>query len=117
MIELSKGDIAGLRDRLEAVREELDTLLASTAEGVRPVGLDQPIGRLSRVDALQQQSMLVANRTSAKRRRQQVEAALRRIDEDEYGDCAGCGEPIDPRRLNAQPEAPLCVACQGRRER
>jgi DnaK suppressor protein len=117
MGELSKSDIAALGDRLEALRDELDALLASTAERARPVDLDQPIGRVSRVDALQQQSMLVANRAAASQRRQRVEAALRRIAQDEYGDCVRCGEPIDPRRLDAHPEAPLCVACQELRER
>ena len=106
-----------LRDRLVALRDELNARLTNTAEDARPVDLDQPIGRLSRVDAMQQQSMLAANRTAVMRRCQQVEAALRRIDEDEYGDCASCGEPIDPRRLEATPEAPLCVVCQGLRER
>jgi DnaK suppressor protein len=114
---LSKSEIAELSERLEALREELDSLLASSAERARPVDLDQPIGRVSRVDALQQQSMLAANRTAALRRRQSVDAALRRIAEGEYGECVGCGESIDPRRLTAQPEAPLCVACQQRRER
>ena len=111
MAEISESEIAVLRARLEALRDELDALLTSTVKAARPVDLDQPIGRLSRVDAMQQQSMLAANRTAAKRRRQQVDAALRRIEELEYGDCAVCGEPIDTRRLEAQPEAPLCVAC------
>ena len=117
MAEISESEIAVLRARLEALRDELDALLTSTVKAARPVDLDQPIGRLSRVDAMQQQSMLAANRTAAQRRRQQVDAALRRIEEAEYGDCAVCGEPIDARRLEAQPEAPLCVACQGLRER
>jgi DnaK suppressor protein len=114
---MTASDTLGARARLEVLRDELDALLSGTANGARPVDLDEPIGRLSRVDAMQQQSMLAANRTAASRRRQQVVAALRRIDDDDYGDCAVCGEPIDPRRLEAQPEAPLCVACQGRRER
>jgi DnaK suppressor protein len=117
MNELSDSEVAALRDRLQTLRGEIDVLLSSSAEGARPVDLDQPIGRLSRVDALQQQSMLAANRATAMRRRHQIDAALRRIDEDEYGDCASCGEPIDPRRLEAQPEAPLCMPCQSQRER
>jgi DnaK suppressor protein len=114
---LSDTDVERLRAQLEALRLELDALLENTAEGARPVDLGEPIGRLSRVDAMQQQSMLAANRTAAMRRRQQVDAALRRILDEEYGECASCGEFIDPRRLDAQPEAPMCVACQGLRER
>ncbi len=114
---LSKSEIAGLGGRLEGLRDELDALLASTAERARPVDLEQPIGRISRVDALQQQSMLAANRAAASQRRQRVAAALRRIAQDEYGECVRCGESIDPRRLAAQPEAPLCVPCQELRER
>jgi DnaK suppressor protein len=113
----NSADLEVLRGRLEALRDDLDAMVANSADGARPVDLDQPIGRISRVDALQQQSMLVANRAAAMRRRQQVDAALRRLESDEYGDCASCGEPIDPRRLAAQPEAPMCVSCQGLRER
>lgn len=116
MTRITDGEISRLRGRLEADRDELDALLAGSAAGARPVDLDQPIGRVSRVDALQQQSMLAANRAAASRRRLQVEAALQRIEDGEYGDCASCADPIDPRRLDARPEAPLCVKCQARGE-
>jgi len=115
--ELSEEEIQDLDRRLKALHDELEALLTNTAESARPVDLDQPIGRLSRVDALQQQSMLTANRSAARRRLQQVEAARRRIEAGEYGECARCGEAIDPRRLEAKPEAPLCITCQGLRER
>ena len=117
MADLSDANIASLQRQLEAMGVELDAMLSGSAEAARPVELDQPIGRLSRVDAMQHQSMLTANRAAAIRRRQQVDAALRRIDEQDYGDCASCGDPIDLRRLEARPEAPLCVGCQGMRER
>jgi DnaK suppressor protein len=117
MSGIIQSDLQGHRDRLLTLRDELDALLAGTAEGSRPVDLDQPIGRLSRVDAMQQQSMAAASHASAQRRRQQIEAALRRIDEGEYGECRSCGEPIESRRLDAFPETPFCVVCQGLRER
>ena len=117
MGEISEVEVSAIRRRLEALRGELDALLENTVESARPVDLEEPIGRLSRVDAMQQQSMLAANRAAAMRRRQQVAAALRRIEEGEYGECGNCGEDIDPRRLEAQPEAPLCLACQSLRER
>jgi RNA polymerase-binding transcription factor DksA len=45
------------------------------------------------------------------------EAALRRLDEERYGDCIDCGEPIPWPRLLAQPAAERCAACQGAYER
>lgn len=42
-----------------------------------------------------------------------IKAALRRMDEGEYGYCLTCGEPISEARLDILPEAPLCAACAG----
>jgi len=42
----------------------------------------------------------------------QVEAALRRLDAGNYGDCSSCGEPVPLDRLMVQPAAERCAACQ-----
>jgi RNA polymerase-binding protein DksA len=47
----------------------------------------------------------------------EVEAALVRMDDGSYGTCAGCGEPIGWPRLNAQPTAERCIACQEKVEK
>ena len=116
MDELDEPQIEELHGDLLTLRDELCELLSMSKDASRPVDLDQPIGRISRVDAMQQQSMLAANRQAAQRRRQLVTAAIERFREDEYGECLGCGEPIGYPRLKAQPEAPLCIACQSQRE-
>ncbi len=41
-----------------------------------------------------------------------IDAALRQIREGSYGQCARCGRPIARERLEARPEASLCVTCQ-----
>jgi len=41
-----------------------------------------------------------------------TEAALQRLEQGSYGDCADCGEPIALQRLLAQPAATRCAACQ-----
>ncbi|MEP5187360.1 MAG: TraR/DksA family transcriptional regulator [Marinomonas sp.] len=41
----------------------------------------------------------------------QITAAIARIDDGTYGECANCGDEISPQRLAVQPEAPLCMAC------
>jgi RNA polymerase-binding transcription factor DksA len=40
-----------------------------------------------------------------------VNRALSRLDAGDYGICTNCGEPIDPRRLEALPYAELCIFC------
>jgi len=45
-----------------------------------------------------------------------VDDALTRITEARYGACLGCREPIDPLRLEANPEAAFCTGCQNIRE-
>lgn len=48
---------------------------------------------------------------------QEIDAALRRIDEGGYGLCEECGREIDQRRLEAQPTAMRCIACQAQHEK
>ncbi len=74
--------------------------------------LDQDrVGRLSRIDALQSQAM---NNAIAARRKAQlarVDAALARLDEDEFGYCVRCGDKIGRKRLELDPTVSVCTQC------
>ncbi|MGI8699492.1 MAG: TraR/DksA family transcriptional regulator [Mycobacteriales bacterium] len=48
--------------------------------------------------------------------REQVRAALRRIDDGTYGTCVDCGTTLPDERLEARPEAARCVQCQAKVE-
>ena len=109
---LTPDHLRELRDALETLRAELDHVLSVGAESSRPVDLDEPIGRLSRMDALQQQSMAAANRRGAQARLRMVEAALGAMARGEYGECRRCEEEIQVARLRARPETPYCLPCQ-----
>ena len=103
------------RQKLEQLKSEITSLLESSEDDHQPVELDQARqGRLSRMDALQQQEMA----KDALRRRQheliRIEAALERIDKDEYGECLNCGEEISRKRLELDPAATLCIDCARR---
>ncbi|MGD8377493.1 MAG: TraR/DksA family transcriptional regulator [Acidobacteriota bacterium] len=52
-----------------------------------------------------------------RRRLQDVEAALRRVQTDDYGLCVSCGETISRKRLTAAPWVELCIDCQEEQER
>lgn len=94
--------------RLDALAAE-DT---ATKSARAPVQLDQQaVGRLSRMDALQNQAMAAAQSRRRQAERQRITAALRRIDEGEYGFCLECGEEIAPDRLAIDPALALCAGC------
>lgn len=46
-----------------------------------------------------------------------IERALQKLDEESYGACDACGEPIAPGRLEAMPDSVLCVECAARERR
>lgn len=109
---LTDAQLLELRAALMALDQQLVALIEQTTEGAAPVDIGEPIGRLSRMEAMQQQAMTAANRRASERRLSMVHMALGRLDRGEYGDCQSCDEPIAYRRLEARPEAALCLGCQ-----
>ncbi len=105
-------DPDAVRERLLARRDALTATARTRDEAAGTVELDQQRnGRLTRMDAMQAQAMASAGRERARREMQRIDAALRRLEAGEYGDCLRCEEPIDPRRLIADPAATLCIDC------
>ena len=115
--EWTAEELEGMRDRLESMQAEMEAHLLSTAQSSKTVDLDEPIGRLSRMDAIQQQKMAVANRRNTEIQLNQVRNALNALEAGAYGECRACEEPIRKARLYARPESPFCLACQQSRER
>ena len=111
MEPLTDDEIAEYGRRLTALRAELQRTLAGGEERARPVELTTAQGRVSRVDAMQQQQMALAEQRRIQARLRGVEQALKRVAEGEYGECGRCGGGIDRRRLEVRPEGPLCVPC------
>jgi len=107
-------DLDAIRQRLEAERDELLALSAGAAEERRPVELDQQsVGRLSRMDAMQVQAMAQAVEGRRRGRLQAIEAALKRLETDDFGYCSDCGEDIPAKRLEIDPATMRCVDCAG----
>lgn len=108
-------DLAFFRARLIEERNALLDADRRAETDRAPVTLDQEsVGRLSRMDALQVQAMAEAQARRRLAARQAIAAALRRIDEGEYGYCVTCGEDIAEARLLNSPEAPTCIGCARR---
>lgn len=111
-MNLTAAQLAAYREKLEAWRASLTGEDEKAAAWRKPAELDQQsVGRLSRMDAMQQREMAEAE---ARRRRAditRIDAALDRLEEGEYGWCLSCGEAIAAKRLDIDPAASQCVGC------
>lgn len=110
-------DLATFEQRLMARRTEIraDRDRGQQLDGGSPVELDQSrVGRLSRMDALQQQAMAQATSRRAEIELQRIEQALARLRSGEYGYCAKCEEEIAAARLQVDPATLLCIDCARR---
>ncbi len=110
--ELTQEQETELQADLRTLLVEHEDLLARQSDATDTVDLDQPIGRLSRIDAIQQQKMAQEQRRRVELRRGQLRQALGWLNEGDYGFCRRCEEPIGFRRLKARPESPFCLVCR-----
>ncbi|MGI9407307.1 MAG: TraR/DksA family transcriptional regulator [Hyphomicrobiaceae bacterium] len=98
--------------RLQARKQELSSLREISADARDTVALDQQsVGRLSRMDAMQQQAMAEATERQRAGELLRIEAALARLEDGEYGYCERCGEEIPDKRLEIDPSVATCVDC------
>lgn len=110
-------DLSAYRLEIESQLAALDAALRQAAAGAGTVELDQSsVGRLSRMDALQQQAMAQGMMERMRTRRRRLEAALRRIDDGSFGACCECGSELDEARLLQDPAAVFCADCMTERE-
>ena len=105
------------RDKLLALRAELQSVAEIGDESAAVVELDQSkVGRLSRMDAMQAQAMAKAAGDRRQIMLTKITAALKRLDDGDFGCCLECDEPINPKRLEFDPTANHCIECASKSE-
>ena len=99
----------------QLISDELVTLKQHIQElevRCQPISPDNAIGRLSRMEAIGERGVQQTALIAATERLQALQTALLRIEEDEdYGLCSRCDEPIALARLMLMPESRYCVRC------
>ena len=104
------------RKRLEEMRDELDRSI-SILQGERPgpvAGAGYPQDSADAGSTLSEADRTDAILHSARSQRDEVLAALARIEDNTYGLCVDCGREIPEGRLDARPDAARCVDCQAK---
>jgi DnaK suppressor protein len=106
-------DLKYFKKRLEQRFNEI----TGGQETVRPLELDHSrVGRLSRMEAMQQQAMTQAAARLTAIEEQRIRTALKRMASGDYGYCMRCDEEIAEGRLRVDPSALNCIACARRDE-
>lgn len=108
-------DLEHFKRLLTERQTNLQALSQMSLESRSAVELDQSkVGRLSRMDALQQQEMAKASEQQRSGELRRIEAALERIVDGDFGYCIDCGEDIAVKRLEVDPANAVCIDCAGR---
>ena len=83
-------------------------------EATKPIAPDVAIGRISRMDAINNKSVNEAALRTAEAKLNKLEMALKKIDDPKFGYCLRCGQEIPEGRLMIMPESIKCVNCAQR---
>ena len=108
---MREPELERFKKRLENMTELIRADLALSDPARDSIVPDSAIGRLTRIEAIQAQSMGDEGRRRQEARLRDVERALERIASGSYGTCIRCGARIPEGRLEIMPEAPYCIDC------
>ena len=100
-----------LKRNMEEAIDVQKTLIVSLAETSKPVAPDNAIGRLSRMEALNDRAVSEASLNAARHKLSRLENALGKVGQSDFGICVNCDNPIPSGRILLVPEATLCVPC------
>jgi len=95
-------------------KKKLLVKIEELKELTQPIAPDCAIGRVSRMDAINNKSVNEAALRTAEDKLKKINIALERVNDDDFGICIRCGKPIPIQRLVIMPESSMCVRCAGR---
>lgn len=110
---MTDSEKAKLKTIISTRIEETKAEITELQELVKPIPLDASIGRVSRMDAINNKTI---NESSLREKQQQLkklERAQENAESDTFGRCTKCGEEIPFGRLEYMPHTTRCVQCVG----
>ncbi|MFP6596652.1 MAG: TraR/DksA family transcriptional regulator [Candidatus Hydrogenedentota bacterium] len=114
---MDKIELVRARNRMEALRIDLLAEKEAAAEAIAPVELDQArVGRLSRMDSMQQQAMALEQDRRRDVQLKRIEGAFQRIENRTYGVCVKCSSPIEEKRIEFDCTVFFCQRCAAQSE-
>ena len=100
-----------LKNNILAEIKNTKKLIIEYKEMTKPVAPDDAIGRISRMDAINNKSVTEASLRQAEQKLRNLQRVLSRIGSNDFGKCIKCGKSIPEARLLYRPESLRCVDC------
>lgn len=91
--------------------KKAESLIADYQEMTKPIAPDDAIGRVSRMDAINNKSVTESVLRQAKEKLSKLRYALSKVEQTDFGLCMKCNSPIPLGRILIKPESMLCVNC------
>lgn len=98
---------AKLHDEVAVTEQKIRQL----KEQSQPISPENSLGRISRMDAINNKSIVEASLREAEQKMMRLKVALEKIDHPDFGICIRCKQPIPEGRLMLMPQAAKCVHC------
>ncbi len=110
---MTHNQIEKIEEIIHQNLEYLSTEISELEELTKPIPLDASIGRISRMDAINNKSINEAALRVKKKLIKRLERTLDRLNEKDFGVCQKCGKEIPFGRLEYMPHTTRCVECVG----
>ncbi len=108
MVNLNKSELkTEVAKRISNLKKEIDELKELT----KPIAPDCAIGRVSRMDAINNRSVNIAALTKKKEKLLALKSIINHIYDDNFGKCISCGKEIPLGRILIIPESNKCMNC------
>ena len=108
---LTQEEKRDIKERINSKMSDLKERIVEYKELTKPIPPSVAIGRVSRMDAINNRSVNEAALRLLENQVNALEGALKRLSEDKFGRCVGCGEKIPIGRIIIMPGAIRCVRC------
>lgn len=108
---MSPEEKAELKTKIKADLEALRVDIVGLEEATQPIAPDVSLGRLTRMDAIQNKSVSEAALSEALVKLEKLKTALVNLEAPGFGLCEKCGDSIAPARIAYMPETTTCVNC------
>jgi len=102
-----------LFDKLKKEQAKTERAISELLELTKPIAPDDSIGRVSRMDAINNRSVNEDSLRKAREKLITILFALEDIDKPDFGNCRKCGKSIPFGRLMVMPGSTTCIGCAG----